>query len=66
MADGVPPVAAVDMMAAGLMNQTGCIPPELIEPTPILEKIKARGMNWDIIEKTAPIYKAKNKELTNA
>ncbi|HEY9577656.1 MAG TPA: saccharopine dehydrogenase C-terminal domain-containing protein [Pseudobacillus sp.] len=63
---GVPPVAAVDMMEAGLMNQIGCIPPELIEPAPILERIKARGMNWDIIEKTAPIYKAKNKELTNA
>ncbi|WP_431809919.1 saccharopine dehydrogenase family protein [Brevibacillus agri] len=52
---GIPPVVAVDMMAEGLLTMTGCIPPELIDPIPFLERLKARGMNWDVIEKTSPL-----------
>lgn len=52
---GIPPVVAVDMMAEGLLQARGCIPPELIDPLPFLERMKARGMMWDVIEKTAPL-----------
>ncbi len=52
---GIPPVVAVDMMAEGLLTTTGCIPPELIDPIPFLERLKARGMAWHVIEKTSPL-----------
>ncbi|KQL44197.1 saccharopine dehydrogenase-like oxidoreductase [Brevibacillus choshinensis] len=52
---GIPPVVAVDMIAEGLLTTTGCIPPELIDPIPFLDKLKVRGMVWDVIEKTSPL-----------
>ncbi|MGC4379228.1 saccharopine dehydrogenase C-terminal domain-containing protein [Fictibacillus sp. Mic-4] len=55
---GVPPVVAVDMMAEGLLNETGCIPPEKIAPVPFLKRLKARGMEWYVIKKTSPILMA--------
>ncbi|WP_400163254.1 saccharopine dehydrogenase family protein [Brevibacillus sp. TJ4] len=55
---GIPPVVAVDMMAEGLLQQTGCIPPELIDPVPFLERLKKRGMMWDVIEKTSPLLQS--------
>jgi saccharopine dehydrogenase (NAD+, L-lysine-forming) len=54
---GIPPVVAVDMMAEGLLDVTGCIPPELISPLPFLERLTRRGMEWHVIEKTAPLLK---------
>ncbi|MBM7646250.1 saccharopine dehydrogenase-like NADP-dependent oxidoreductase [Scopulibacillus daqui] len=51
---GIPPAVAVDLLAEGRLKEKGCIPPELIEPKPFLKRLKERGMNWDIIEKTAP------------
>lgn len=54
---GIPPVVAVDMMAEGLLTMTGCITPELIDPLPFLERLKERGMEWQVIEKTAPLLK---------
>ncbi|MGW9129170.1 saccharopine dehydrogenase family protein, partial [Paenibacillus chitinolyticus] len=56
---GIPPVVAVDMIAEGLLTTTGCIPPELIDPIPFLDKLKARGMAWDVIEKTSPLLQIK-------
>ncbi|MFC7392266.1 saccharopine dehydrogenase family protein [Scopulibacillus cellulosilyticus] len=51
---GIPPAVAVDLMADGSLNEKGCIPPELIEPKPFLKRLRERGMNWEVIEKTAP------------
>ena len=52
---GIPPAVGVDMMAEGLLPQTGCIPPELIDPVLFLHRLKERGMGWHVIEKTAPL-----------
>ncbi|MGO0062697.1 saccharopine dehydrogenase family protein [Brevibacillus fluminis] len=52
---GVPPIVAVDMMAEGLLTRTGCIPPEMIDPVPFLERLRARGMRWDVTMKTSPL-----------
>lgn len=53
---GVPPVAAVELIALGtLKGRAGCIPPELIDPIPFLKTVKAMGMDWQVIEKTGPI-----------
>ncbi len=52
---GIPPIVALDMMAEGLLNTTGCIPPEMIDPVPFLERLRARGMRWDVIQKISPI-----------
>ncbi|MBL4950781.1 saccharopine dehydrogenase NADP-binding domain-containing protein [Neobacillus sp. YIM B02564] len=54
---GVPPVVAVDMIAEGLLTETGCIPPEKIDPVPFLERMQARGMEWYVMKKTSPIIK---------
>lgn len=54
---GIPPAVGVDMMAEGLLSQTGCIPPELIDPIPFLHHLKERGMEWHVIEKTSPLIK---------
>lgn len=54
---GVPPVVAVDMIAEGLLNETGCIPPEMIDPVLFLERLKARGMEWYVTKKTSPIFR---------
>lgn len=54
---GVPPVVAVDMIAEGLLTLTGCVPPELIDPIPFFERLKARGMEWNVITKTSPLLK---------
>ncbi|NRD79708.1 saccharopine dehydrogenase NADP-binding domain-containing protein [Bacillus sp. BRMEA1] len=54
---GVPPVVAVDMIAEGLLNETGCIPPEMIDPAPFFERLKARGMEMFVMRKTSPIIK---------
>lgn len=53
---GVPPVAALELLANGtLKGQAGCIPPEMIDPIPFLQTVKAMGMEWQVIEKTGPI-----------
>lgn len=55
---GVPPVAAVELMANDtLKGRYGCIPPELIDPIPFLNIVKSMGMEWQIIEKTGPIIR---------
>lgn len=54
---GVPPIAAVDMIAEGLLKTTGCIPPEKIDPVPFLKRLQARGMGWYVIKKTSPVMK---------
>lgn len=53
---GVPPIVAIDMMAEGLLNQTGCIPPEMIDPIPFLARLETRGMKWYVSKKTTPVY----------
>lgn len=53
---GVPPVAALELLAKGtLKGHAGCIPPEMIDPVPFLQTVKAMGMEWQVIEKTGPI-----------
>ncbi|MDT3414788.1 hypothetical protein QO009_000632 [Brevibacillus aydinogluensis] len=42
------------MMAEGLLTATGCIPPELIDSILFLPRLEARGMKWDVSEKTSP------------
>jgi saccharopine dehydrogenase (NAD+, L-lysine-forming) len=54
---GIPPVVAVDMLAEGLLTMKGCITPELIDPIPFLERLNKRGMEWQVIEKTSPLWK---------
>ncbi|MGE5702608.1 MAG: saccharopine dehydrogenase family protein [Clostridia bacterium] len=54
---GVPPIAAVDLIAEGLLTKTGCIPSELIDPVPFFEHLKRRGMEWNVITKTSPLLK---------
>ena len=54
---GVPPVVAVDMIAEGLLTETGCFPPEMIDPILFLERLKARGMEWYVMKKTSPIIR---------
>jgi len=54
---GVPPVVAIDMIAEGILKGTGCIPPEMIDPAPFLKRLKARGMDWYVMEKTSPMLK---------
>lgn len=54
---GVPPIAAVDLIAEGKLTMKGCIPSELIDPVPFFERLKARGMEWNVITKTSPLLK---------
>ncbi|MEK4026994.1 saccharopine dehydrogenase C-terminal domain-containing protein [Pseudobacillus sp. FSL P4-0506] len=49
---GIPPVVAVDMIAEGTLAAKGCIPPELIEPKVFMKKLKERGMQWYVREKS--------------
>ncbi|MDL5041910.1 hypothetical protein [Heyndrickxia coagulans] len=48
---------AIDMIAEGILKGTGCIPPEMIDPAPFLKRLKARGMEWYVMEKTSPMLK---------
>ncbi|WP_338448647.1 hypothetical protein R4Z09_20835 [Niallia oryzisoli] len=57
---GVPPIAAVDLIAKRTLTLKGCISPELIDPVLFFECLKVRGMEWNVITKTSPLMVAFN------